>query len=289
MKHLLLILMCVSSTSWATVIIFDYDKLISFGEVYDEVVIKGEGTTVQLVGGSINTLVTMDSAVFNMTSGAVGTIYSHDESHLYLTRGTVGNLYGYGNSIMELYGTVDYQNVTLKQYSVIEVSETSTQTSGGIELWDNSTANISEGNILDIIAWQSSICNLRGGSIAGNVQATHQATLILSGGTITGVLSCQQNTNIIIIGNDITKLPYTTSSVELGEVTGYWESGEFFSMFFDPDTYDLIKTQSPSSPLCMAPPSVDLDDDCLVNMSDLQMLASGWLLCGLEPQSACWE
>jgi len=33
----------------------------------------------------------------------------------------------------------------------------------------------------------------------------------------------------------------------------------------------------------------DLNDDGKVDLFDLKILASNWLECNLEPQSACWE
>ena len=112
MKRLITVLLCISSTSWATVTIFDSNSIISDGEVYDQVVVKGNGTIVQMTGGTVNALVTMDAAVFNMTEGTVGVIFSHDDSQLNLSGGSVLNPQGsyainsYGHSIVSLSGDV---------------------------------------------------------------------------------------------------------------------------------------------------------------------------------------
>jgi len=42
-------------------------------------------------------------------------------------------------------------------------------------------------------------------------------------------------------------------------------------------------------PVCISPPAADLNGDCRVDFLDFAAMASGWLDCGLDPQTACWE
>ena len=50
----------------------------------------------------------------------------------------------------------------------------------------------------------------------------------------------------------------------------------------------LIDGPEPT-PECVAPPSMDTNDDCKVDLMDLAVFASEWLSCGLDIQSECWE
>jgi hypothetical protein len=42
-------------------------------------------------------------------------------------------------------------------------------------------------------------------------------------------------------------------------------------------------------PVCIDKPSMDINDDCKVDLVDFAEFASQWLTCGLDIQSACWE
>ncbi len=42
-------------------------------------------------------------------------------------------------------------------------------------------------------------------------------------------------------------------------------------------------------PICLNPPAMDFNDDCIVNMSDLAAFVADWLACGLDIQEACWQ
>lgn len=42
-------------------------------------------------------------------------------------------------------------------------------------------------------------------------------------------------------------------------------------------------------PICLNPPAMDFNDDCIVNMADLAAFATDWLACGLDIQDACWQ
>ncbi|MCF7955610.1 MAG: hypothetical protein K9M75_07405 [Phycisphaerae bacterium] len=40
---------------------------------------------------------------------------------------------------------------------------------------------------------------------------------------------------------------------------------------------------------CVNRPVADISGDCKVDMADLAMVAAGWLSCGLDDESACWD
>lgn len=41
--------------------------------------------------------------------------------------------------------------------------------------------------------------------------------------------------------------------------------------------------------VCIAPPSMDTNNDCKIDLIDFAEFASQWLMCGLDPESACLE
>lgn len=268
---LLVFLLCTSSMSWAAVTIIDSNSILS--GAYDQVVVQGTGTVILMESGTANAVLTMDNAVFNMTGGTVGELYSHHDSQMNISGGSVGGANGQGNSTIFLSGT-----------SIC---------TGWCEFWNNSSfyvldsAQVTSGYEI----FDSSVVHIEGGILNEGPQLYDMATGIISGGIVgtSDGADIRDNSSLMIIGNNITKRPYTTTRVREGEVTGNWESGASFSILLEPNSYSRVQIQSPSAALCTNPPSNDLDDDCVVSMSDFQMLAADWLDCGLQPQSACWE
>ena len=54
------------ASSQANITIFDSNSVISSGDSYDVIVIKGDGTVVGMVGGDVNDVITMNTSIFNM-------------------------------------------------------------------------------------------------------------------------------------------------------------------------------------------------------------------------------
>lgn len=57
---------------------------------------------------------------------------------------------------------------------------------------------------------------------------------------------------------------------------------------FSLDKIRLDLAPSIHNPVCTAPPAMDFTGDCLVNLADLAIFLQDWLVCGWEPQEACW-
>ena len=271
---LLVILLCTSSMSWAAVTIIDSNSILS--GAFDQVVVQGTGTVVLMEGGTANVVLTMDNAVFNMTGGTVGSLYSHDDSQMNISGGSVDShytTYGQGNSVISFSGT--------------SICTTWCVFGGNSSFYVSDSAQVNEGYEM----YDNSVVHIEGGILNGGPDLDDTATGIISGGTFGAIGETYVNgdSRLIIVGNNITKRPYTTTSVRNGEVTGDWESGASFSIPLSSVAYSKVQIQSPLEALCTSPPSNDLDDDCVVSMTDFQMLAADWLDCGLQPQSACWE
>ncbi|HRT52217.1 MAG TPA: hypothetical protein P5279_17140, partial [Anaerohalosphaeraceae bacterium] len=54
------------------------------------------------------------------------------------------------------------------------------------------------------------------------------------------------------------------------------------------DTDALLLYTNVAGPVCIDQPHTDLDNDCVTGLSDLAMIASEWLACGIYPSEACF-
>lgn len=65
-----LTLIFTASVRAEVITIFDSNATISGGETYDTVVIKGDGTVVDMTGGDVNNVITMNASTFNVSGGS---------------------------------------------------------------------------------------------------------------------------------------------------------------------------------------------------------------------------
>lgn len=71
-----------------------------------------------------------------------------------------------------------------------------------------------------------------------------------------------------------------------GQIVGY---GWHDDMPQDYGTaHAFIMTPVFETATCIKPIIGDLNNDCRVDFADLALMAANWMLCNLEPQSACW-
>ncbi len=54
-------------------------------------------------------------------------------------------------------------------------------------------------------------------------------------------------------------------------------------------TAEASKSSAVGVPICINPPVFDTNDDCKIDLIDFVNIATEWLDCGLDIQSACWE
>ena len=87
---IILIYLFLSTTLQAGETTFTSNTVISAGDVYDVVFIRGDSTVVTMTGGDVNDIYTLNASTFNMTGGNAGTIYCYN------TAFTISLNYAYG-------------------------------------------------------------------------------------------------------------------------------------------------------------------------------------------------
>ncbi|MHC4132476.1 MAG: hypothetical protein ACYSSP_10580 [Planctomycetota bacterium] len=316
---LLLILACPLCLQAEVITIFDSNSIIS-GGAYDTVVIKGDGTVVDMTGGDVNNLITMNASTFNMSGGSIGFeinkgIVCYDSSTLNLSGGNIRKVYAFEESKLTISGD---PNIDFSDFGGLSIATISTY--GGLiercSFTGNSIGNISSGffswmtihgnNIVDvndtevthnIHIYGNPKVNIRG--ITTNilyVNSLSSAVINIFGGNINNFsptgdpfLDCKIN----IIGYDLNLVPYGGNH-GYGAITGYWNNDTPFNISlgyeseFPSALYAHIKLyDGVIPPDCIAQPQSDLNDDCFVNFIDFSTMANEWMDCGLADSNDC--
>ena len=290
---------------WAeTITIFDSNATISDGNTYDTVVVKGDGTVVDMTGGDVNTVITMDASTFNMSGGDClnSWIWSHGSSTLNLSSGSVMGINSFGESKINISGDFiisagDENDIASRFYdsSVVTISSDNVNVVYALVFYNSSTLNLSAGTIyrIETLRLSNGRLNMSGGSVTDlQLSLDGHNTVTISGGTITDLIALNDGSpieggEIQIVGYDLMALPYG-GGYGAGQITGYWNDDTPFSITIMRSCYDHISLYDGVIPAsCADKPSADLTDDCKVNFIDLDRLASEWLDCGLEDPNAC--
>lgn len=276
----LLAYLVLSVTVYADITVFDSNTTISDGDSYDQVLIKGDYTVVTMTGGTVFQVRTMDSATFNMTGGSAvisGGLRSYDTSTLNLSSGSIGaTIMALGEGTVNCSGNINLSELRAYNSSRLNISDDA-YIAYTLECKHNSTVEITGGTIGNTVSVESESENVH---------------ISISGGIITAIKSSSGaaiSNEIGIVGYNLSKVPISSESS--GEVTGNWNDDTPFSIpFIGEYPYPLVVLYDGIIPAnCIKKPESDLNDDCKVNLVDLSKVASEWLDCGLDPQSACWE
>ena len=65
------LLLFLTVRTQAEITIFESNSIISDGDTYDTVVVKGDGTVLEMTGGSVNRLITMNRSTCNISGGNI--------------------------------------------------------------------------------------------------------------------------------------------------------------------------------------------------------------------------
>jgi hypothetical protein len=68
---------------------FTSDGVVQDGDDYDDVLVQGEATVVDITGGTVGKLWSGDKSIVNITGGRIGYAESHDQSTINISGGTV--------------------------------------------------------------------------------------------------------------------------------------------------------------------------------------------------------
>ena len=202
---LVVVVFCVSAFTNADITVFDSNAAITEGDVYDTVVVKGDGTVVNMTGGEAEKVIVMDSSTFNMTGGGIGQIiHSYDNSTLNLSDGNIQRITSHGESKVNIFGYVSIAG-TVYSYGASVINITS----------DNVTLS-------GLCPTKNSTVNITGGTIS-YIEARGDSNINISGGTIGPVENDDSffSAKINIIGYGLDAVPYG-GIYGHGIITGYW-------------------------------------------------------------------
>lgn len=269
---ILTMLWILTATVHAEVItIFDSNSIItdaSEPNSFDTVIIKGDGTVVDMTGGTVNKLITMNASTFNMSGGTITSeTCSHDLSKVNLSGGIVGHVYSSGESTTNISGDASISSgAYLYSSSLVIISSDDVTVGSGVCLTGDSTLNITGGVVID------------------DLFMCHPGTTIyISGGSINYIMADSSSGVINIIGYDLSALPYGGNFGD-GEITGYWNNDDPINISLcGTQMYDFVTLYDGIiPPVCTKRPHGDLSGDCKVDNIDLAKMALEWLQDGTE-------
>jgi len=318
-KSKILALVCMfvfaASLQAETITIFDSNGTISGGDSYDTIVVKGDGTVVDMTGGDVNTVITMETATFSVSGGNIRwNVRSYDSSTVNLSTGSLSEIYSFGESRINIYGDVSIgygmylynsavATISSHDAAINEVYCTGRSvlnlfagTVSYIDAYRNSTVNMSGGNVTYYIGARGEgrrRINISGGTVS-DLEIYGSSITRLSGGAISSISSGESDcgvefdVEIGVIGYDLSAVPYYGSQSEAGQITGFWNNAINFSIdLYEMWTYPyVVLYDGVIPPECVRRPESDLSGDCMVNFVDFAKMAGEWLDCGLDPDEA---
>lgn len=218
-----------------------------------------------LPGGSITGMLEMsDESQLNISGGSISRyVDARHNSRVTMTDGSIGDhLRASGSS-----------QITMSGGSI----------GSDLDAYANSRANISGGLIGDDLhTYSSSRVTICGGSIEGRIY-TYDSSIVTFAGS-----------NFAINGTRVAYGEYDTVGQPsmVGRLTGTLANGDpLDNVFTIYDDSSIVLAPGPSveHPYCTGAIVGDLNGDCQVDLGDLAILAENWMMCNLEPESACWE
>jgi hypothetical protein len=316
---ILLELILAVSVQAEVITIFDSNATISEGDTYDTVVVKGDGTVVDMTGGDVNSVITMDTGTFNVTGGNIGLesrkpLLSYDSRILNLSGGNIYSIEPYNESRVNISGTVviavDSADIKFFDSTVVSLSSENATIPEQLYFYDNSQLNLLSGSVQEAEGYVGSTINITGGAITQMVRS--EGRINISGGTIETVyifnagvvriyggtismivadgIMTRHTAEIGIIGYNLSAVPYG-GNWGYGQIVGNWNNHTAFSIgLWTTRAYANVKLYDGIIPTdCTNRPDSDLSGDCKVDFIDFSKIALEWLECNLDPPEACWE
>ena len=160
---LLVVLLIGTRQSRAVDVDFYSDGVIEDGDVYNVVRIYDtppDHTTVDMIGGLVDTLFTHDESAVNFSGGYVATLRSYDSSTVNVFGSAIGSLNTYDTSTVSVLTGANVGPLVSHGSSVLHVSG---GTINRIAVADSGTANLSGGVVVDNLSgYNSGIINVYG-------------------------------------------------------------------------------------------------------------------------------
>ena len=306
---LVIALISITNLQAEVITIFDSNAVISTGDAYDTVVVKGDGTVVDMDAGDVNRVIVMNDSTFNFSGGNIGItsskpLRSYDSSVLNLSGGNIHSIISYGENVFNISGIVSINDDCYFYGSTIVTMASHNVTTPWLYFKDNSQFNLLAGTVSAIMARNNSTINIYGGNITSTIQGHNETEGIckinISDGTMSSVNASTgslatisggmfsnisvydpSSSNMIniqqirIVGHDLNAVPYGGASGK-GQLSGYWNNDIYFSTNLSGySTYSHLILYDGISPPSYTLRS-DLNADDKVNFLDLSIMASEW-------------
>jgi hypothetical protein len=197
-------------------------------EIYDHVGIYDtapDHTTVSMVRGLVDTMLTYDSATVNVTGGRISTLAAADFSTANISGGaSLGHAGARGAGTVNVSGG-HVNQVTITGNGTVNISGDPVVSNAQVN--DNGLLNISGGEVGYLDISDKAVVNLHGGVITDS---------IFSG---RGSGSHPEEVVINVYGHDLVK---TSSGGQhgWGQIYGFYPDGSAFSVDVDPDLYSHV-------------------------------------------------
>jgi len=238
----------------ADISIFTTDTTMSDGDTYNNIVVDGASTVVNIDGGRvINRLAVLSSATVNISGNP-----------------TLALIETYDTSTVNIAGNATVGNIKICGYSMVTIVDGSVNNQ--IDLFNSSILNLSGGTIDRIINCRdSSKANITDGSVNKlNIAGTSQVDL--SGGTITTIVADNTESkwcSIDVFGNGLEAKPYNQDYFGLGSITGTWLDGSPINVNIDKSVYPFIVLHEGETPPQSDNPPLPSESDGSITINTL--------------------
>ena len=110
----------IGTASAEDITIFDANDVITSADTYDTVVVRGDGTVVDMTGGSITKLIVMNSARVNISDGTIASVLAYDSGTIDAVGGNMTGQWNVcQNASVYIAGTTNAGEIRLYQDSSI--------------------------------------------------------------------------------------------------------------------------------------------------------------------------
>jgi len=166
---IMLMVLCVGTPQVQAAIDWDFydDGIIQEGDEYNNVGVYDtppDHTTVDMLGGIVDSMGAYNESTINMTGGFVHTLWSLDSSNVNMSGGWVHELSAYDTGMVNISGDADVVVLAAREFGVVNMSGGVVDYVGPTEY---GTVNLSGGLVNEFLAtYDSGIINIYGYDLA---------------------------------------------------------------------------------------------------------------------------
>lgn len=283
----LALLTCTAPLFAEDITVFDANSVISAGQTFDTVVVKGPDTVLKIDGATVTKLIVTDAARVDMSAGSIQEAYTYDQSTLNATGGTLSWAEVFQGSTFILAGSANCVSIKAAECCARVIVDGPSAFSGGVSV-AGARFEMRDGTVTGVNLFNGGIGDVHGGHIEFlNAERAGQAYLY--GGQIDNLTAIYAEPGRFhVIGHDLSAVSYGGAHGR-GQVEGFWNNDDAFVIpFNDTAVYAFLRLyDGVIPPRCVDQPGADITGDCKVDLHDLAELAGDWLKCGLANPDDC--